>query len=103
MVDVSGCPVPCTETLIKTVYLNDFHKTSNVMNVSRVDIAFFNKVDTYITDFPSFHFSTFLASLGGTLGLWMGLGILQILDSVITTVCKHWQCCRKEVKPINVS
>ena len=92
-----GCPLPCTETLVKTVFMNEFHKTSSKMNVSRVDIAFYNKVDTTIRDFPTFHFSSFLASLGGTLGLWLGLGILQLLDSILITICKDMRCCRKEV------
>ena len=77
--------------------MNEFYKTATNLNVSRVDIAFYNKVDTTIRDFPPFNFSSFLASLGGSLGLWLGLGILQILDSILLRVCKDLRCCRKEV------
>ena len=66
--------------------MNEFHKTSMKYNYSRVDIAFCDKVDMTIRDFPPFNFSSFLASLGGTLGLWLGLGILQILDSILIKV-----------------
>ena len=86
--------------MVKTVFMNEFYKTSTKLNVSRVEISFYNKVDTTIRDFPSFHFSTLLASLGGTLGLWLGLGILQILDSILITIFKDVHCCRKEISPI---
>ena len=87
--------------MIKTVFMNEFHKTSMKYNYSRVDIAFCDKVDMTIRDFPSFNLSSFLASLGGTLGLWLGLGILQILDSILITVCKEMRYFRKDVN-INV-
>ena len=92
-----GCPLPCTETLVKTVLLDEFYKTSAELNVSRIDIVFYHKVDMTIRDFPIFNFASFLASLGGTLGLWLGLGILQLLDSILVTICKDMRCCRKEV------
>ena len=82
MVFLKDCPLPCTETLVKTVFMNEFYKTYSKLNVSRVDIAFYNKVDTTVRDFPTFNLSSFLASLGGALGLWLGLGMLQILDSI---------------------
>ena len=85
---VQGCPMPCTETLVKTVFMNEFYKTSSKLNVSRIDISFYNKVDTSIRDFPDFPFLSFLASLGGTLGLWLGLGILQLFDCIPITICK---------------
>ena len=90
-----GCPLPCTETLVKTVFMNEFHKTSSTMNVSRVDIAFYNKVDTTVRDFPTFNLSSLLASLGGALGLWLGLGMLQILDSILPTTCRDIQYCKR--------
>ena len=86
---VLGCPLPCIQTQAKTVFIEEMYKTSSSRNMSRIDIAFDNKVDTTIRDFPTFNFSRFLASLGGTLGLWLGLGILQVLDSVPITICKN--------------
>ena len=77
--------------------MNEFYKTASGLNVSRVDIAFYNKVDTTIRDFPTFHFSSFLASLGGTLGLWLGLGIVQLLDSIIIPIFKEMLCRRNEM------
>ena len=91
-----GCPLPCTETLVKTVFMDEFYKTSAELNVSRIDIVFYHKVDMTIRDFPIFNFASFLASLGGTLGLWLGLGILQLLDSIIP-IFKDMLCRRKEI------
>ena len=67
------------------------------MNVSRIDIVFYHKVDTTIRDFPTFNFASFLASLGGTLGLWLGLGILQLLDSILIPIFIKMFCRRKEM------
>ena len=33
---------------------------------------------------PEFSFSTFVADLGGSLGLWLGVGAVQIMSSVVT-------------------
>ena len=82
--------MPSTETQVKTVFMSEFYKMSRKLKVSRIDIAFDNKVDTTIRDFPAFNFSSFLASLGGSLGLWLGLGILQVLDNVPITICNRF-------------
>ena len=91
-----GCPLPCTETLVKTVFMNEFYKSSNQRNVSRIDIVFYHKVDMTIRDFPTFNFASFLASLGGTLGLWLGLGILQLIDSILIPISKRCFAAEKK-------
>ena len=77
---VLDCPLPCTTTDIKTVYMNE--KYADYVN-SRIDITFSTKVNRYIYDFPKFHFTSFLATLGGTTGLWLGLGVIQLLNSTV--------------------
>ena len=67
------------ETNIKTVFIDE--KTEGT-SVKRFDIAFSTKVKTYINDFPSFNFASFLAATGGAIGLWLGLGVQQILDQL---------------------
>lgn len=39
-------------------------------------------VETIESYFPEFSLSGFLADLGGSLGLWLGLGAVQLLSSV---------------------
>ena len=33
---------------------------------------------------PELTFSTFIADLGGSLGLWLGVGAVQIMSSMVT-------------------
>ena len=73
------------ETNIKTVFIDE--KTEGT-SVKRFDIAFSTKVKTYINDFPSFNFATFLAATGGAIGLWLGLGVQQILDQLSLACCR---------------
>ena len=74
--------MPCTKTNVKTVYMNEKYKELKYSE-SRIDITFSTTVNRYIYDFPKFHFTSFLSSLGGTTGLWLGLGVIQLLDSIV--------------------
>ena len=70
------------ETNIKTVFIDE----KSTEKTPRFDIAFSTTVKTYINDFPSFNFASFLAATGGAIGLWLGLGVQQILDQ-LSLVC----------------
>ena len=35
------------------------------------------------TDFVKFNLATFLANTGGSLGLWLGLGVLQLAEILV--------------------
>jgi len=74
------------------VLINEFDKPK--AKKSRIDIAFSTTVTTYINDFPTFHFPTFMAQLGGTAGLWLGLGILQLLDLISSLVTPYFYVCQ---------
>ena len=88
----SNCPKPCklTSVIIITFLLNFLTKTL-IQVVSR-------NIENFIDDFPGFgfninhkievtesyvpdfSFTAFLAGLGGSLGLWLGVGAVQILS-----------------------
>ena len=36
--------------------------------------------------FPPFNWPTYLADLGGTVGLWLGLGIMQLIQMLVDRV-----------------
>ena len=57
-------------------------KILKVPGYSKIDIVFSPVVKMFVNDFQSFSFSSFLASVGGALGLWLGLGVQQIIDSL---------------------
>ena len=71
------------ETNIKTVFIDE-KSTERTYDKgsSRFDIAFSTTVKTFINDFPNFNFASFLAASGGAVGLWLGLGVQQILDQL---------------------
>lgn len=77
----TGCPSPCIETYIKTSLVGE-RKVQHVdgHGYNKIEIFFSPTVKTYVSDFPSFTISSFLASVGGALGLWLGLGVQQMVD-----------------------
>ena len=49
-------------------------------NIIKLDLD--PDVGTIESYFPAFSLSAFFADLGGSLGLWLGLGAVQLLSSV---------------------
>ena len=81
-ISIIGCLLPCTKTKIRTVYINE--KVFDRRNISRVELIFSRSVKRKIYSFPQFNFFTFLTSIGGTAGLWLGLGIIQVSEYLAT-------------------
>ena len=49
-----------------------------------VELILSDKVMVTNNFYPKFSFVEVLASLGGSLGLWLGLGVLQLLQHLLT-------------------
>ena len=62
--------------------------TSWKKNVSSIVISFNKNVQLKRIGFKEFNSSTFLADLGGSIGLWLGLGVVQILEILIKILMK---------------
>ena len=86
--DYSDCLTPCLTT---KVCMNDsfecfivFQAHSSLLGeetnskYSVIEIAVDQRVATTEYYFPQFNLVDFFASLGGSLGLWLGVGIMQI-------------------------
>ena len=82
---LSDCPVPCTTTNTDTKHLFDITNVRN-SNSSTILLTFSSKVLVTKTDFPEFSLVSFLSEVGGSMGLWLGLGMVQVLELVINSL-----------------
>ena len=78
---LSPCPLPCSTTHTDTRLLAEYPGTKNS---SRINLTFSTKVEVTTTDFLKFYLSTVLSDLGGSMGLWLGLGMVQAVEVVCT-------------------
>ena len=74
----SDCKVPCTVT---TATVTEASKSSFESNFSSLVLAFLSEVDTTTTTVDQFNFLESLNLLGSNLGLWLGLGLFQLLEA----------------------
>ena len=90
---ISTCLQPCKSTKITTVLVD---KKDELRNQSKIDIIFSNTVKQSVNDFPEFNFGQFLSSLGGSMGLWLGLGVVQSLEIwvkiLLRIFCRNINC-----------
>ena len=85
---VSDCPLPCTTTEIKSVFLDTKFEKNMDMEYSRIDIEFSDKVTVTMTDFPKFNPAVFLSALGGSMGFWLGWGMVQTFEMMVHCIFK---------------
>ena len=78
---LSSCLLPCT-----TFHTNIRFETERFNPGNKIVLTFANKIQVTTTDFLPFHLSTLLSDLGGSMGLWLGLGVLQAGQLVLTFV-----------------
>ena len=76
---LSDCPLPCTTTSVETRILTE---TSSSNNISTINLTFSPTIIVTTTSFLKFIFAKFLSDLGGCLGLWLGLSMVQMVDTV---------------------
>ena len=79
----SPCPLPCTTTHTDVRFLSEYAKKNNL---STITLIFSNTMKVTTTSFLPFHLSSLLSDLGGSMGLWLGLGVLQAGQLLLTFV-----------------
>ena len=57
-------------------------------NVSSIVISFNKNIRVKRIGFSDFGYSTFLADLRGSIGLWLGLGVVQMLEILLKIMIK---------------
>ena len=86
---VSDCPLPCDTVLSETRFLAE-----QSINQSKIDITFAQQVQVTTTFLMGPTLSSFLSSVGGSMGLWLGLGVVQAVELVINFVLPWIRACR---------
>ena len=75
----NDCRKPCTRTNIKSSYvMNESYKKKG-SQYPAINIDFNPTVQVTTHYFPNFSFLTVMTSLGSSMGLWLGLSLLQLL------------------------
>ena len=76
--DISTCTLPCRSSSLTCAFLSEFNKAED--NFSTIDIAFDPHVLVSSEISLALNWSGLLADLGGCMGVWLGLGAVQILQ-----------------------
>ena len=87
----SSCPAPCTSTAISARHILT---GDTFTDHSALIFTFSDVVMVTHTGFPAFSLAQELATLGGSMGLWLGLGVLQVLEilvKLLLAVTKSWR------------
>ena len=74
------CPLPCTSTTRSTDFLYEMQED---VSYSTIDITFSDKVEVTSWDYGTFSIPEVLATLGGSMGLWLGVGVVQLLETLL--------------------
>ena len=77
----SSCPMPCSTMYIESRFLQEADYDNRVIR-----LIFSEGVTVTKTDFIKFTFMMFLSDVGGSMGLWLGLGLLQALEMCIKLI-----------------
>ena len=77
----SSCPLPCSTITIRSQMTGETFIDHPVIGIS-----FDSTVEVTRTDFVEFSISGLLSDIGGSLGFWLGLGVLQAVQ-ILTTYC----------------
>ena len=90
----SNCPLPCTTYRVESRQLIDEITTRNI---SVFDISFNPNIHV-LTHWPiKFTFASFLSEVGGSMGFWLGVGVLQMAQIGLRRISSFLSCLRREV------
>jgi len=78
---VSDCPLPCKMTQTHTEFLDEYKSYETFL-----DISFSSRVRVTKTDLVKPTLSSFLSEVGGSIGLWLGLGVAQAFQLSVNCV-----------------
>ena len=79
----STCPLPCSTFHVESKYQSEADEKFPVIHLNLIQDITVTK-----TEFLKFTFEKFLSDVGGSMGLWLGLGILQSFELFTNYVCR---------------
>ena len=79
----STCPVPCSTFHVESKYLREEDHQYPMIYLNLIQDITVTK-----TEFLKFTFEKFLSDVGGSMGLWLGLGLLQSFELFTNHVCR---------------
>ena len=85
----SDCHLPCVTTFVETRL---FSESSSTFNGSLINLTFSPTISITTTSFLKFIFAKFLSDLGGCMGLWLGLSMFQLVETLIK--CRPAKSCK---------
>ena len=71
----SNCAMPCSTINVESRLLKEKKD-----NKDMIELKFSQTMMVTKTFFPKFNFQIFLSNIGGSIGLWLGLGLLQLFE-----------------------
>ena len=82
----SDCERPCRST---TVIGTELSQVCTTKNTSSFTFTLDQTLTLYDSDFPGFGWVSLLTDLGGSLGLWLGLGVAQLVEIILKSISKN--------------
>jgi hypothetical protein len=89
--DESDCPLPCTTYTIQKKFLGEYTQPN------MLSMTFPQRVQVTTTNMMTPPMSSFLSEVGGSMGLWLGLGVLQAVEMVLN-IALPWLRREREEK-----
>ena len=78
------CRRPCTLTYVDTKFEYEKVELYQEFSGNQLMLTFIPTVEVVTSQFKKFNLATFFTDAGGTLGLWLGLSILSLLQAMVT-------------------